>query len=226
MIINNIEFNLIRKKVKNLRITIKSDNTINVSIPFFMQQKKVYDFINSKMKTIEKQIEKNLNKNEYKISYENGEKIFLWGKTYTLFIKTGKKNICAFDNANNINLYLVKNHKTGTKEKTIKEFYRKEMQRNAKIILTKWEEQTGIECNELRIKDMKTRWGSCNIKDKRIWLNLKLAFFDKECLNYVTLHELMHIKERYHNKKFYGMIEAYLSGWREAKRKLENYRYN
>lgn len=67
------------------------------------------------------------------------------------------------------------------------------------------------------IKKMKTKWGSCNIKERRIWLNLELAKKPIECLEYVLVHELVHLLERHHNQRFQAYMDQYLPQWRQCR---------
>jgi predicted metal-dependent hydrolase len=67
---------------------------------------------------------------------------------------------------------------------------------------------------------MTTRWGTCNITKQKIWLNLQLAKKTPECLEYVILHELLHLVEKNHNEHFVSLMDAYMPYWREVKRKL------
>lgn len=69
---------------------------------------------------------------------------------------------------------------------------------------------------------MTTRWGTCNIEKKRLWFNLQLAKKPLECLEYVILHELAHLKEKTHNKDFVAILDSYMPNWREVKSKLNN----
>jgi predicted metal-dependent hydrolase len=64
---------------------------------------------------------------------------------------------------------------------------------------------------------MKTKWGSCNIKERRIWLNLELAKKPIECLEYVLVHELVHLLERHHNERFQDYMDQYLPQWRQCR---------
>jgi predicted metal-dependent hydrolase len=72
----------------------------------------------------------------------------------------------------------------------------------------------GVEVNSFRIKKMKTRWGSCNRKAGRIWFNLELAKKPAECLEYIVVHEMVHLLERGHNRVFYGYMDRFLPDWR------------
>ncbi|MDR3052051.1 MAG: M48 family metallopeptidase [Oscillospiraceae bacterium] len=86
---------------------------------------------------------------------------------------------------------------------------------------TQWEGITGLRCAEWRIKNMKTRWGSCNTRARRIWLNLQLVKRPPECLAYVILHELIHLVEHNHGPRFYAQVARYMPDWRVCKQRLD-----
>ena len=79
---------------------------------------------------------------------------------------------------------------------------------------TEWERKTGVTVNEIRIKRMKTLWGSCNIEAKRIWLNLELAKKPASCLVFIFVHEMVHLIERTHNDRFRELMDKHLPQWR------------
>ena len=103
----------------------------------------------------------------------------------------------------------------------LKEWYRPILKTKIAELLPALEAQTGLYCSEWRVKDMKTRWGSCNITKKRIWLNLKLVQYPPECLEYVILHELIHLKVPNHSADFYAELDQYMPDW-QMRRKLLN----
>ena len=67
---------------------------------------------------------------------------------------------------------------------------------------------------------MRTRWGTCNVKTKKLWFSVQLAQKPPECLDYVIVHELAHLLERGHNKRFYALLDQFMPGWREWKARL------
>ena len=76
------------------------------------------------------------------------------------------------------------------------------------------------------VKQMKTRWGTCNIRDRRIWLALELAKKPLICLEYVVVHEMTHLLERYHNERFYGFMTTFLADWRNIRLELNQQNVN
>lgn len=80
--------------------------------------------------------------------------------------------------------------------------------------LPHWCEKIGVQINFIGVKRMKTRWGSCNIRDRRIWLNLELIHRPTNCIDMVLVHELVHLHERYHNARFYALMDQFMPDWR------------
>ena len=89
--------------------------------------------------------------------------------------------------------------------------------------MPKWEKIIGVTVNQVRIKKMKTKWGTCNPEAKRIWINLELVKKPRECLEYVIVHELVHLLEKNHSKRFKELMDKYLPKWRTYKRQLNEF---
>jgi len=87
-------------------------------------------------------------------------------------------------------------------------------------LIEHWEQVLGVRASEWGVKRMKTRWGTCNIEARRIWLNLELIKKPSSCLEYVVVHELMHLLERHHNHRFTGLMNKYLPSWRFLREEL------
>lgn len=105
-----------------------------------------------------------------------------------------------------------------------KEEYRKYLQQVLPEVIDKCEKITGLHAEEWRLRDMKTRWGSCNVVKKRIWLNIQLAAYPRECLEYVVIHELTHLLERGHNQVFWGYMDEFCPDWRQIRKELNRRR--
>ena len=94
------------------------------------------------------------------------------------------------------------------------------MKRVLETVFETCKKKTGIDADEAKIKKMKTRWGTCNIDSRRIWINLQLAKKPPECLEYVVIHELVHLLEKNHTNRFNALVEEYCPTWKEAKKLL------
>ncbi|MBA7537865.1 hypothetical protein ES705_30135 [subsurface metagenome] len=100
------------------------------------------------------------------------------------------------------------------RKKFINEWYRSELKKIVPDIISKWEEKIGVQSNEFGIKKMRTKWGTCNTQAKRIWLNLELAKKPIECIEYIIVHELVHLLERKHNDRFISLMNKFMPKWR------------
>ena len=107
------------------------------------------------------------------------------------------------------------------RERVITEWYRGELRRVLQSATRRCVQITGIETDDFRIKNMKTRWGTCNIPQRRIWVNLQLVKKPPECLDYVLIHELVHLVEPNHTHRFHELVEIYCPNWREADKALK-----
>lgn len=219
MIVNGIEINVTRKNIKNLYIRIKApDGSVNVSAPHFVSDEDISNFINSKMDWILKKREEIANtKYVPKLKYVNGEKHYFWGGEYTLqLIENNVKN--AFVKDKTIYLPVSKRSKIKNRQKTLENFYRKELEKEIAEIYDKCTRKVGKAPGEVKIRKMKN-WGNCR-KDKVITLNLNLAKKPKICLEYVFIHELCHLIEFNHSKNFKKLMDKNCPNWAEIKKIL------
>lgn len=140
-------------------------------------------------------------------------------------IETNLKQRAEINNNTYIDLYVRKNSTKDKREKIMIEWYREHLKKVVPEYIEKWEEIIGISLNEWGIKLMKTRWGSCNIQAKRIWINLELAKKNPRCLEYIIVHEMVHLLERKHNDRFKAYMDKYLPKWREVQKELNGLIY-
>ena len=101
-------------------------------------------------------------------------------------------------------------------------FHKLQMQSKILLLLDKWQKIIGVSVNRCTIKLMNTRWGSCNYHKKYININLKLVHKPQECLEYVLVHELIHIIEPSHNKNFYRLLKKYMPKWQMYDKTLKS----
>lgn len=99
---------------------------------------------------------------------------------------------------------------------------RRELKRAIPPLLAEWAPRMGVAVPDFTIRRMTTRWGTCNIKARRITLNLELSRREPELLEYVVVHELAHLIERGHNAKFYAVMDAALPEWRLLRKALNH----
>ena len=108
------------------------------------------------------------------------------------------------------------------REAFVNEWYRSLLKVEVEKYLPKWEQITGLHCSSWQSKYMTTKWGTCNTSTRKIWLNLQLAKKPIECLEYVILHELAHLKVKNHSADFVAILDQYMPYWRELKKQLND----
>ena len=111
---------------------------------------------------------------------------------------------------------------TGLEREAKKQECRMRLEKILPPVIQECEQKVGVHAEEWRLRDMKTRWGTCNVEKKRIWLNVWLAEYPRECLEYVVIHELVHLLERGHNRIFYGYMDVFYPQWKSVKTRLNS----
>lgn len=221
--IDGLPITLHRKYIKNLNLRIHHTGDIRVSAPMALPLERVYQFLLEKRAWIDGHQRRLLQRQarEDPQMLKTGDVIFFLGQRYALHVHdTAEENTVVFDSTT---LHLLT--KVGTtierKSELLSHWYRLQMQQRLPELFAKWEGILGVQAHCYGIKKMKTRWGSCHPIKKRIWLNLRLIQKPSICLEYVIVHELVHLLEASHNQRFYALMGLYMPGWKAAKVLLE-----
>ena len=225
--IKDIEIEVIKKNIKTIRLSVHPpDGRVRLSVPEKMTDVAIKDFAKSKISWIEKQRSKfHLQEEQVPDKFVTGEEHLYLGEKYLLNIfETRGKQYVELDN-NNINLYARTNSTLEKRESILDEWYRDQLKYLIPIYIKKWESIMSVKVEEFGVKKMKTRWGTCNIQAKRIWINLQLAKKGPRCLEYVVVHEMVHLLERGHNAKFYAYMDKFLPNWKSVKAELNGMKY-
>jgi len=106
------------------------------------------------------------------------------------------------------------------KEEILDKWYRNALKEAAPPLIKTWETRLGVEVKKLYVRKMKTHWGSCNCEKKTLRLNSELAKRGNEYLEYVIVHEMLHIIEKGHNQKFYRLLSKYLPDWKNIRKRM------
>jgi len=219
--IAGIPIEVCKKSIKNMHLYVKPPHgNVSVSAPFAMSDEAIERFVRTKASWIKKQVGKFDNQpRQSEREYVSGETLYVWGKRYYLQSKHGSKNalILAGDKA----VLTVRRESTAAqREHFVREWYRKLLKAEIARVLPKWEDKTGLQAASWQTKYMTTRWGTCNTATQKIWFNLQLAKKTLECLDYIILHELVHLVEKHHNERFILLMDKHMPMWREIKAAL------
>ena len=218
-----IEATLNRKSVKNLRVTIvPPDGEVRVSAPKLMPEALIRAFLIQKADWIRAHAEKvrKSHANEPK-QYASGETVRLFGQVYPLCVlENQKKNGVALE-PDRIVLSLRGDVPKEKREAILNDWLRERLKAEIGHFLPLWSETTGLVPSEWAVRDMTSRWGSCNTKTRKINLNLQLVHYPLICLEYVILHELCHIRVHGHGADFKALLDRFMPDWK-ARKKLLN----
>ena len=226
MKINDMEIEVIKKNIKNIRLSVHPPyGRVRLAVPIRMNNEEIKSFVISKLVWIEKQ------KARFKLEeipmpdeFISGEDHYFFGNKYILNVleTTGKQHAKLYNNKN-INLYIRPNSTREKRKKVMIEWYREELKKVIPGYIEKWEPIIGVKVEDWGVKLMKTRWGTCNIQAKRIWINLELAKKNPRCLEYLIVHEMVHLLERKHNDNFRSYMDKFLPNWRKIQAELNSY---
>lgn len=221
LLIHDIEICVTRKRIKHLILRISREGLVKVSAPLRCSQKNIEEFLHQKIDWIFKSKRKIAQQAEYQVSkIETDEIHWYWGVPYTLVLNqaTAKQKIMIKGDKLH---FFVSDH-TSEEEKKIllRNWQRQQMKSMLPELIVRWEKIIGVHALQWGIKSMKTRWGSCNPTAKRIWLNLRLIHKPMICLEYVIVHELVHLLEPSHNQRFHGLMSQFMPDWKNIKKQL------
>ncbi len=203
---DGIEVKVVKKRIKNMYLRINKNGEIVVSAPIFLPDSTIESFVFSKQEWIKSARERVSFKQKQNRLYVDGEEYFLLGKKSVLHTDTTKSNGYYF-NGNELVICIGENSTPQSRRKEVVEFYRDAMNEILPDILEKCQKKSGLYAHEWRIRDMTTRYGSCNTKEKRIWISLWLMEKPPECIEAVVYHELAHLRVKGHSKIFYELLE-------------------
>lgn len=200
------------------------EGQVKITAPLLMQEEAIHAFVIAKLAWIQKHRQKYLDQpKQADLNYASGEKHYFFGIPCVLNIVEQNKPPHVELLGKEIYLYIKPGSTIIQRAKAIEDWYRKELQKKSLPIIIKWENALGVSINDLGIKKMKTRWGSCNIRAKRVWLNLELARRSVNCLDFIILHELVHLLERNHNARFKAHMDRFMPEWRVYNKEIKQF---
>lgn len=223
LLVDGNRIQVTRKRIKTIRLKVNTaSKQIRISCPHRVTEQELIDFIQSKRSWIEKHLSKRIPvavipKDQ---KFKEGDLIFFEGEEYELALRTDSKKTSVVIKDDEVILTSRSKLNREKREKAIQEFYRAHLKEEIPKLIEKWEPVMGVSVAEFGVKRMKTRWGTCNIRDRRIWLSLALAEKSPELLEYVVVHEMVHLHERLHNQRFKNFMTLYLPNWKSLQNQL------
>lgn len=214
------------KNIKNVHLTIyPPDARIHVSAPMMMQEDAIRLFLLSKSSWIKKRVIQIVEQNRQSPrEYVSGESHYFKGKRYRLKVVYHNAPPKVIIKGNDfIELYVKEGASIERRAEVLREWYRTEFKQLLPILIAKWEEIIGVKVNKWEVKQMKTLWGSCNHRTHNILFNLELIKKPLRCIEYVVVHELLHIKIRLHNEEYKALLTIHFPNWQQLKEELNEF---
>lgn len=223
IVISDITIDVIRKDIRNIHLAVYPPaGRVRLAAPLNVNDDTLRLFAISRLSWIKRQQKKfsgqeRITPREYK----NRESHYFQGKRYLLNIteKDAPPRVI-LKNKTTIDLIIRPGTSTEKRHELMTEWYRAQLKKQIPPIIEKWEEILKVKVNDWQVKQMKTKWGSCNIEDRRIWMNLELAKKPESCLEYIIVHEMVHLLERHHNEAFLRYLDTHLPNWKQFKKEL------
>jgi predicted metal-dependent hydrolase len=214
--VNGINVEVVRKDIKNLHIGVyPPEGRVRVAAPFLIDDDAVRLAVISKLSWIKRQkAHFREQPRQSKREYIRRESHYFLGRRYLLNIREHNSSArVEIRNSNRLDLFVPHGADAARRERVLLTWYRKELKARIPQLIEKWEAVLGVQVDDWGVKRMKTKWGSCSIEARRIWLNLELAKKPVQCLEYIVVHEMAHLLERHHNDRFMELMDAFMPSW-------------
>ena len=220
--LGDITIEVVQKNIKNLHLSVYPPNgRVHISAPTRLDLDTIRVYAISKLNWIKKQQAKFKNQaRETPREFLNRESHYFKGKRYLLKLIEHNAPPKVRLQHSTLELYLRPDSSKAKAKSVLDEWYRAQLKSIVPPLIAKWEKKMQVQVNEFGIKRMKTRWGTCNPQAKRVWLNLELAKKPIDCLEYVLVHEMVHLFERHHNDRFVALMDKFLPLWPHYKDEL------
>ncbi len=223
--VSGLSIEIIRKDIKNIHLRVyPPEGFVRISVPKEMTSEAIRLFVIQKIGWIRRQQKAFLETERISPrEFLDRESHYFMGERYLLrVVEEIAPPKVIVRNKTYLEVHV---RPTTGKEKfqeVLTEWYRQELKQVIPEFITKWEPVLGVSVEEWYVKQMRTRWGTCNPDKKRLWLNLELAKKPPRCIEYIVVHEMVHLLERTHNERFLQLMDSYLPNWQVLRRELNS----
>lgn len=221
--ISGIKVEVLRKDIKNLHMGVYPPHgRVRVAAPLVVSDEAVRLAVIDKLGWIRRQKAKFADQpRQSQREMVNGESHYFLGQRYRLRVhEHAAPARVAVRGVASLDLFVRPGSSPEQREVALLSWHREQLKMLIPPLLEKWQTILSVQVADWGIKKMKTKWGSCNPTSRRVWFNLELAKKPVQCLEYIVVHELVHLLERHHNERFAALVEAHVPQWREDRAML------
>jgi len=209
-----------RKGMKKIYLRVEKNGDIVVKAPLRTPNYIIKKLIHDNIAELKRRQNNILNSLPKKREYKTGETYFVFGKELPLEVVNSNKNTLIITEEK---IVLVVKDQNQDREKIFQKGIREKLCQQSLYFIKKYEPIMNVKANELRIKKMKTRWGTCNLEAKRIWINEELVKYPISCLEHIVVHELTHLLEINHTPRFYELLEHYYPNYKHNDKLIKDF---
>jgi predicted metal-dependent hydrolase len=216
----DITFAVCRKAIKHCYIRVdRSDGQVRVSAPMHMSDAAIRTAVVSRHAWIVKRQRSAQRRVDHRaLEFVAGEPVLVFGVAHRLnIVESTRTPRIEVADGQLLSMCVRPGTSREQSAELLEQWYRSQLRLTIPELIRQWEPMMGVQVHAWGIRRMRTRWGSCNTRAQRIWLNLELARRPLRCLEYVLVHEMAHLHERGHNARFYGLMDRYLPDWRDVR---------
>lgn len=219
---NDIEVELAFKNIKNIHLRVHPPlGKVTLSSPENISIEQLRVYVSTKLGWIRRERKKMISqKREPEYLYINNESHYFFGKRYLLKIIESKEKSKVVLRHSRIEIIVPKENDREFIKSKLYQWYRKQLHQFLNDKIEFYKEKINVYPKGFGIRKVKTKWGSCNDTAKTLWFNIELAKKPKDCIEYIVVHELVHLKERNHNKNFIILMNKYFPNWQLRKKEL------
>lgn len=226
MNIDGLEIEVERKPIKNMHLSVyPPDGRVHLSVPDYLTEGDVRSYVISKWEWIRtQQDEIAAQARQTQREYVSGENHYYFGVRYRLrvsYVTSGANSVEV--RGDTMTMRIRKDSTVERRAELMTEWYREQLKEYIGPLVERWAEKLVERDVTWQIKSMKTLWGSCNARRRSLLFNLELARVPKECIEYVVVHELTHLKIQNHSKVFEFLLGQQIPNWKSLRKKLNEY---
>ncbi len=221
--VSGVSVEIVRKGIKNLHLGVYPPHgRVRVAAPLRVSNNAVRLAVIGKLGWIRRQRARfDGQQRQSEREYVSGESHYFLGRRYRLnVIHHEGAGIVVLRGRTTMNLYVREDTDRAHRDLVVSEWYRRQLKEMIPPLIEQWSARIHVRPSEWRVRRMKTKWGTCNIQARRIWLNLELVKKPIECLEYIVVHELLHLKHRQHDEQFTALLDRFMPRWKLHKETL------
>lgn len=222
LLVGGLRVQIVRKGIKNLHLGVYPPNgRIRVAAPLTVSDSAVRLAVVKNLGWIKRQRARfDAQPRQPKRQMAGGETHFLFGRPYRLRLVVASARGIAVRRKSLLEIHAPAGTTAAQREQMLQAWYRDHLKKRIPALLAKWQPRLGVEASHWGVRRMRTRWGTSNPDSGRILLNLELAKKPVRCLEYLVVHELVHLIERHHNDRFLALMDDHLPRWRQVRAEL------